>query len=74
MKDNLDYSTEIPHLSEDTDAKLKVSVTNYEDGPKLTVHLPLGYQQLNLSKDEIQQLREILFRYELAHKILQGEL
>lgn len=71
MKDSLVYTTEIPH-HDDEDAVLKVSITNYADGPIMFL-LSEDNQRISLNRAEINQLSEIMSKYENAKTILEGE-
>lgn len=71
MKDNLDFSTRIAH-HDDPEAYLDVSITNYQDGARMSITTS-GKQRVTINKAELIQLSNILNRYEEAEKILNGE-
>lgn len=70
MKNSLDYSTRIAH-HEYTDAYLDVSITNYQDGARMSI-LTSDKQRVTINKSELIQLSNILNRYEEAEAILEG--
>lgn len=74
MKTNLDYTTEIPH-HDDESAVLKVSISNYGDGPIMSVagepHLS-SISRISLNRTELESLLTILDRYEGAQKVMEG--
>ena len=69
MKTHLDYSTKLPH-HEDTEATMDVSITNYQDGPVMSVEVEK--KRVTLNRAEIDQLRQIFIRYEKAQAVLEG--
>jgi hypothetical protein len=70
MKTNLDYSTTIPH-HEDSEAVLKVSITNYEDGARMYV-TGEEKQCIVFTREELSTLLEIMLRYHDAKQVLEG--
>ncbi len=71
MKDNLDFSTEMPH-HEDESAVLNISITNYEDGARMTIKNDDG-QRVTITREELSTLLEIMLRYHDAIQIMKGE-
>lgn len=71
MKTHLDFTVDIPHHSEDTEAVLNVSITNYSSGPLMTV--ATDGQRISLNRTELENLLAILDRYDDAQKIMEGK-
>lgn len=70
MKNNLDYSTTIPH-HDDPEAAMDVSITAYEDGPIVFIKLN-NNEHINLNRTEIETLLALLDLYDNAQKIMEG--
>lgn len=76
MKTNLDYSTKIPH-HDDESAILNISITNYQDGARMTIsreYVAQTLTRINLNRKELESLLAILDRYDDAQKIMEGQL
>ncbi len=71
MKDNLDFTTEIPH-HEDESAVLKVSIKAYSDGPIMSMYLNRS-SSIAVNRKELETLLALLDRYDDAQKIMKGE-
>lgn len=71
MKTDLDYNTTIPHLSEDPEGTMEVSMTLYSDGPIMSVQQEK--QRVRFNKAEIEHLLLIFNRYEKAQAIFAGK-
>ncbi len=70
MKDALDFSTEIPH-HEDIEAKMDVSITNYQDHNVMDIKV--NDKRVSLTKKELETLLAIFNKYDEAQKIMKGE-
>ncbi len=74
MKTHIDFTTEIPH-HEDESAVLKVSISNYADGPIMNVSdtcSPLACVRLN--RKELESLLHLMNRYDDAQRTMEGEI
>lgn len=72
MKTNLDYSTEIQY-HEDSEAVLKVSITNYEDGARMYVTNE-EKACIVFTREELSTLLAIMLKYNNAKQIIEGDL
>lgn len=70
MRDNLDFSTRISH-HEDTEAYLDVSITNYQEGARVSI-LTCDKQRVTLNREELLRITAILNAYEQAETIMEG--
>jgi hypothetical protein len=63
MKPQLDYSITLPH-HDDAEAKMEVSITNYQDDPVMTVEV--DKKRISLTRAEIELLHQIFILYDRA--------
>lgn len=69
MKTHLDFTVDIPNPSDDAEATMQVSITNYTDGPVMTI--VQDTKRVRFNKVEIRELLSIFNRYEQAQAILE---
>ena len=71
MKTQLDFCTTIPNLSSNPEDTMVVSITNYSDGPIMSV--TQDSRRITLNRAEITQLLDVFNKYEMAQAVLEGE-